>query len=161
MVEDKKYKSVLRCAFNGVFSGLFLTLRVLILTGAFLLLFFLKVPVTGDDVLIKKDFMLRAIELAKRGEGKVNPNPLVGAVIVKDGRIISEGWHQHYGGFHAERNAIMNCGEDMGGADIYVTLEPCCHYGKTPPCTEIIIESGIKRVIETQILWCRARATIF
>ncbi len=147
MVEDKKYKSVLRCAFNGVFSGLFLTLRVLILTGAFLLLFFLKTPVTGDDVLIKKDFMLRAIELAKRGEGKVNPNPLVGAVIVKDGRIISEGWHQHYGGFHAERNAIMNCGEDMGGADIYVTLEPCCHYGKTPPCTEIIIESGIKRVI--------------
>lgn len=87
-----------------------------------------------------------ALELAKKGEGKVNPNPLVGAVIVKDDKIIGEGYHEEYGKYHAERNAILNCKHDMNGAEMYVTLEPCCHYGKTPPCTEIIIESGIKKV---------------
>lgn len=87
-----------------------------------------------------------ALEKAKKGIGLVNPNPMVGAVIVKDGKIISEGWHKKYGGFHAERNAVLECREDMRGADMYVTLEPCCHYGKTPPCTDIIIQSGIKRV---------------
>lgn len=88
-----------------------------------------------------------AFELAKRGCGWTNPNPMVGAVIVKDGRIISEGYHEKYGQYHAERNAILNCQESMEGATIYVTLEPCCHYGKTPPCTEAIIESGIKKVV--------------
>ncbi len=90
--------------------------------------------------------MLRAIELAKMGEGFVNPNPLVGAVIVKDGRIIGEGLHERYGELHAERNALKNCTEDASGADMFVTLEPCCHHGKNPPCTEAVIEAGIKRV---------------
>ncbi len=93
-----------------------------------------------------ESYMRRAIELAKLGTGAVNPNPLVGAVIVKDGRIISEDYHHKIGGFHAERNAILNCKEDMTGATIYVTLEPCCHYGKTPPCTEAILEAGISTV---------------
>lgn len=91
--------------------------------------------------------MDRAIELADRGKGWVNPNPLVGAVIVKNGRIIGEGWHERYGGLHAERNAFKHCQENPEGATMYVTLEPCCHYGKTPPCTEAIIERGIVRVV--------------
>ena len=90
--------------------------------------------------------MRRAIELAKRGTGFVNPNPLVGAVIAKNGRIIGEGWHEHYGEPHAERNALMHCTEDPAGADIYVTLEPCCHHGKQPPCTEALIAAGIGNV---------------
>ena len=92
-------------------------------------------------------FMDRAIELADRGRGAVNPNPLVGAVIVKDGRVIGEGWHRCYGGPHAERNALADCKEDPEGATMYVTLEPCCHYGKTPPCTEAIISNRIARVV--------------
>lgn len=91
--------------------------------------------------------MARALELAKLGTGYTSPNPMVGCVIVKDGRIIGEGWHMKYGGLHAERNALLSCIEDMKGAELYVTLEPCCHYGKTPPCTEAIVEHGIKRVI--------------
>lgn len=94
-------------------------------------------------------YMHRAIELAKGGIGFVNPNPLVGAVIVKNGKIIGEGFHRRYGELHAERNALLNCrerGENPRGADMYVTLEPCCHYGKNPPCTDAVIQSGIKRV---------------
>lgn len=91
-------------------------------------------------------YMRRAIELAKKGIGFVNPNPLVGAVIVKNGEIIGEGYHAKYGELHAERNAIKNCKSDMSGADMFVTLEPCCHYGKNPPCTDAVIESGVKRV---------------
>lgn len=98
----------------------------------------------GDFFMDK--YMLRAAEIAKRGIGFVNPNPLVGAVIVKNGTITGEGWHEHYGDFHAERNALKNCTENPDGADMYVTLEPCCHYGKNPPCTEAIISAGIKRV---------------
>lgn len=90
--------------------------------------------------------MRRAIALAKKGIGYTNPNPLVGAVIVKDQKIIGEGYHEMIGGLHAERNALKNCTEDPKGAEIYVTLEPCCHYGKTPPCTEALIEAGIKKV---------------
>ena len=92
------------------------------------------------------EYMQRAIALAKNGIGFVNPNPLVGAVIVKDGSIIGEGWHERYGELHAERNALKNCTQDPAGADMYVTLEPCCHYGKNPPCTDALIEAGIKRV---------------
>lgn len=92
------------------------------------------------------EYMKRAIELALKGEGRVNPNPMVGAVVVKDGRIIGEGFHEAYGNLHAERNALKNCTESAYGADIYVTLEPCCHTGKTPPCTDAIIENNIKRV---------------
>ncbi len=94
----------------------------------------------------EEDYMRRALELAQKGVGHTNPNPMVGCVVVKDGRIISEGWHEEYGGFHAERNALLQCREDPAGADLYVTLEPCCHTGKTPPCTDIIIEKGIGRV---------------
>lgn len=94
-----------------------------------------------------RDYMLRAIELAKNGVGAVDPNPLVGAVIVKDGRIIGEGYHARYGDLHAERSAIKNLTESAHGATIYVTLEPCCHHGKQPPCTEAILENGIKRVV--------------
>lgn len=92
-------------------------------------------------------YMRRALELAKRGVGHVNPNPMVGAVIVKDGRIIGEGWHERIGGLHAERNAFKYCNEDCTGATIYVTLEPCCHWGRTPPCTEAIMEHKIARVV--------------
>ncbi len=92
-------------------------------------------------------YMRRAIELAEKGEGYVNPNPMVGAVIVKGERIIGEGFHERYGELHAERNAIASLTESAEGATIYVTLEPCCHYGKTPPCTEAIINSGISRVV--------------
>lgn len=77
----------------------------------------------------------------------MNPNPLVGAVIVKNERIIGSGCHEQYGGPHAERNALLSCSEPAEGAVLYVTLEPCCHHGKTPPCTEAIIESGIRRVV--------------
>ena len=93
-----------------------------------------------------QDYMRRAIALAKKGEGWCHPNPLVGAVIVKDGRIIGEGYHERYGDLHAERNAIRNLKESAEGATIYVTLEPCCHHGKQPPCTEAIISSGIRKV---------------
>ena len=87
-----------------------------------------------------KNYMQRAIELAKKGAGFVNPNPMVGAVIVKDGKVIGEGYHEKFGGLHAERNALKDCkakGNSPSGATLYVTLEPCCHYGKTPPCTEV------------------------
>ncbi|WMJ88518.1 bifunctional diaminohydroxyphosphoribosylaminopyrimidine deaminase/5-amino-6-(5-phosphoribosylamino)uracil reductase RibD [Anaerocolumna sp. MB42-C2] len=92
-------------------------------------------------------YMNLALTLATKGIGFVNPNPLVGAVIVKDGKIIGQGWHEKYGGWHAERNALSNCSESPNGASMYVTLEPCCHYGKTPPCTEAILQNGIKKVV--------------
>ena len=99
------------------------------------------------DLMTDRDYMQRAIELARRGEGWVNPNPLVGAVIVKDGRVIAEGWHHKYGELHAERDALRALKEPAEGATIYVTLEPCCHYGKQPPCTLAIMEHGIRRVV--------------
>ena len=94
-----------------------------------------------------QDYMRRAIKLAKKGTGFTNPNPLVGAVIVKDGHIIGEGYHARYGKPHAERNAIASLTESAEGATLYVTLEPCCHYGKTPPCTEAIIDQKIGKVV--------------
>ena len=102
----------------------------------------------GSDFFMqeKEEYMRRALELARKGEGHTSPNPMVGCVVVKDGRIISEGYHEKYGEFHAERNALTRCTEDTTGADLYVTLEPCCHQGKTPPCTDIIIEKKIARV---------------
>lgn len=95
----------------------------------------------------EKYYMLRAIELAKRGIGKVNPNPLVGAVVVKDNEIVGEGWHKKYGEAHAEVHALEMAGDKAKGATIYVSLEPCSHFGKTPPCAKKIIESGIKRCV--------------
>lgn len=93
-----------------------------------------------------KDFMRLAIELAKKGVGWTAPNPMVGAVIVKDGRIIGTGYHERCGELHAERNAFKSLKESAEGASLYVTLEPCCHYGRTPPCTEAIIENKIAKV---------------
>lgn len=97
----------------------------------------------ADDI----RFMHRAAELALRGEGWVNPNPLVGALVVRNGRIIGAGWHERWGGPHAERNALSRCSESPAGATMYVTLEPCCHHGKTPPCADALIAAGIGRVV--------------
>ena len=92
--------------------------------------------------------LARAIELAHRGAGSVKPNPIVGAVVAREGDTLGEGWHQEFGGAHAEVNAIEACGlEDLSGATLYVSLEPCCHEGKTPPCTDAILQSGIRRVV--------------
>ena len=91
-------------------------------------------------------YMRRCLQLAANGLGRVRPNPLVGCVVVKDGCIISEGYHQEYGHNHAERNALLRKG-DYSGATLYVNLEPCSHYGKTPPCADLIIEKGISRVV--------------
>lgn len=94
-----------------------------------------------------RDYMLMAIELATKGMGWVNPQPLVGAVIVKEGRVIGQGYHTAYGKLHGEREALASLTEDAHGATMYVTLEPCCHYGKQPPCTIAIIEAGIQKVV--------------
>ncbi len=91
-------------------------------------------------------YMQRAINLAERGRGWTSPNPLVGCVIVKNGKIVAEGYHEKIGGWHAERNAILNSDADITGATAYVTLEPCCHHGRTPPCSNLLIERGIKKV---------------
>jgi diaminohydroxyphosphoribosylaminopyrimidine deaminase/5-amino-6-(5-phosphoribosylamino)uracil reductase len=94
-------------------------------------------------------YMRRCLQLAANGLGRVRPNPLVGCVIVKDGLIISEGYHQEYGHNHAERNALLrnNSSFLIPHSSLYVNLEPCSHYGKTPPCADLIIEKGIKRVV--------------
>lgn len=92
-------------------------------------------------------WMRRALELAERGRGQVEPNPLVGAVLVRADRVIAEGWHQRYGQAHAEVNALAAAGELVQGATLFVTLEPCCHDGKTPPCTAALIAAGIGRVV--------------
>ena len=91
-------------------------------------------------------FMQRALDLARRAKGRTSPNPLVGAVIVKDGKVIGEGYHQKAGTPHAEVHALNAAGEDAKGATLYTTLEPCCHWGRTPPCTEALIRAGIAHV---------------
>jgi diaminohydroxyphosphoribosylaminopyrimidine deaminase/5-amino-6-(5-phosphoribosylamino)uracil reductase len=95
----------------------------------------------------EKKYLRRAIFLAKKGLGWVNPNPLVGAVIVRKGHIIGEGFHAYYGGPHAEVSAIENATESVKGSTLYVTMEPCSHHGKTPPCTDLIIAKGIRKVV--------------
>ena len=92
-------------------------------------------------------YMQQALDLAKKGWGWTSPNPMVGAVIVKEDRIIGQGYHAKYGDLHAERAALAACTEDPAGATMYVTLEPCCHHGKQPPCTDAILEAGIARVV--------------
>lgn len=92
-------------------------------------------------------WMRRALELAERGRGYVEPNPLVGAVVVRDGQLVGEGRHQRYGEAHAEVNALAAAGDAAHGATLYVTLEPCCHQGKTPPCTDVILRAGVGRVV--------------
>jgi diaminohydroxyphosphoribosylaminopyrimidine deaminase/5-amino-6-(5-phosphoribosylamino)uracil reductase len=91
--------------------------------------------------------MTRAIELAELGRGHTSPNPLVGAVVVRDEQVLGEGYHAAYGGDHAEVAALSACATDPIGATMYVTLEPCCHHGRTPPCTEAIVAAGIERVV--------------
>ncbi|MDK2821083.1 MAG: diaminohydroxyphosphoribosylaminopyrimidine deaminase [Clostridia bacterium] len=93
------------------------------------------------------EFMKRALSLARKGLGRTSPNPAVGAVIVRDNKIVGEGYHQKAGTPHAEIHALREAGEAARGSTIYVTLEPCCHYGRTPPCTEAIIKAGIRRVV--------------
>lgn len=92
-------------------------------------------------------YMQQALELAKRGTGFVSPNPLVGCVIVKDGVIVGQGYHQRFGGPHAEVHALQDAGERARGAVLYVNLEPCCHTGKTPPCTDAVLQAGVRRVV--------------
>src|SRR5262249_22382607 len=93
------------------------------------------------------EWMRRALELAERGRGFVEPNPLVGAVVVRDGKLVGEGWHQRFGGPHAEVHALETAGEAAHESTLYVTLEPCCHQGKTPPCTDAVVRAGIRRVV--------------
>lgn len=101
---------------------------------------------------IHTTYLKRCFELARKGIGKVSPNPLVGAVIVKENRIISEGWHNAYGEPHAEADAIKKAGSNLSGAVLYCNLEPCCHTKKqTPPCAPLIINSGIKKVILSNV----------
>ena len=91
-------------------------------------------------------YMRMALDLAKKGMGYTSPNPMVGAVIVKNGKVIGKGYHHKYGDLHGERDALANATDDVTGAIMYVTLEPCCHKGKQPPCVEAIIQAGIKKV---------------
>src|SRR5690606_14886530 len=101
---------------------------------------------TADD----HTWMARALELAVRGQGWVEPNPMVGCVIVRDGRVVGEGWHPKFGGPHAEIEALRAAGEAARGSVMYVTLEPCCHHGKTPPCADAVVAAGIRRVVVAQ-----------
>ncbi len=110
-----------------------------LLQGAFLLF--------GGGNLRDSDYMKLALELAERGRGWTSPNPMVGAVIVKNGAVIGRGYHHRCGQAHAERDALANCAGDPAGSTLYVTLEPCCHQGRQPPCTQAILEAGIRRVV--------------
>ncbi|MBA3062077.1 MAG: bifunctional diaminohydroxyphosphoribosylaminopyrimidine deaminase/5-amino-6-(5-phosphoribosylamino)uracil reductase RibD, partial [Atribacteria sp.] len=92
-------------------------------------------------------FMQRALRLAKKGMGTTSPNPMVGSVVVKNGEIVGEGFHRKAGEAHAEIIALESAGQRAKGAELYLTLEPCSHYGKTPPCVEAVIKAGVKRVV--------------
>jgi diaminohydroxyphosphoribosylaminopyrimidine deaminase/5-amino-6-(5-phosphoribosylamino)uracil reductase len=96
-------------------------------------------------------WMRRALALAEHGRGGVEPNPLVGAVVVRDDQVVGEGWHQRYGEAHAEVHALTAAGAPARGATLYVTLEPCCHHGKTPPCTDAILRAGVSRVVTAML----------
>ena len=96
---------------------------------------------------VDHEHLARSIEPAEFGLGRVHPNPMVGALIVRDEKVLGEGWHEEFGGAHAEVNAIAAAGADVDGATLYVSMEPCCHQGKTPPCTDAIIAAGIARVV--------------
>ncbi len=132
-----------------IFQSIFYFLRLLFpfageaLNLCDLLRFFLF----GKEIKMDALYMQRALELAQKGIGRVHPNPMVGAVLVKDHRIIGEGYHKKCGEAHAEVNAIAAASEDVSGATIYVTLEPCSHQGRTPPCADLLIEKGIARAV--------------
>jgi diaminohydroxyphosphoribosylaminopyrimidine deaminase/5-amino-6-(5-phosphoribosylamino)uracil reductase len=104
---------------------------------------------TPEELAVHEGFMRRALELAERGRWSTAPNPTVGAVLVKDGAVAAEGWHQVCGQAHAEVNCLRDAAEkgvDPAGCDMYVTLEPCNHFGKTPPCSHAVLKAGVKRV---------------
>src|SRR5207247_7138516 len=96
--------------------------------------------------LLQGDPLRRALELAERGRGTTRPNPVVGAVVVRDGEVAGEGWHERKGEPHAEVNALAAAGERARGATLYVTMEPCAHHGSTAPCTEAVIAAGVANV---------------
>ena len=98
-----------------------------------------------------QDYMTRALALAERGRGAVEPNPLVGTVVVRDGTVVGEGYHERFGQAHAEVNALRAAGEAARDSTLYVTLEPCSHFGKTPPCTEAVIRAGVRRVVAAML----------
>ena len=102
-----------------------------------------------------QDYMALALDLAQKGAGWTSPNPMVGAVLVKQGRIIGQGYHARWGDLHAERAALAACREDPAGSTLYVTLEPCCHQGKQPPCTQAILEAGITRRVRLYWPFCQ------
>src|SRR5215510_430997 len=97
--------------------------------------------------MIDLEWMARAFELAERGRLTVSPNPMVGAVLVRNGRVVGEGFHRRAGGPHAEIIALRRAGADARGADLYATLEPCAHQGRTPPCANALVAAGVRRVI--------------
>src|SRR5262249_53332174 len=96
---------------------------------------------------IDEQWMRRALVLAERGRGYVEPNPLVGAILVRDGHNVGDGWHARHGEAHAEINALAAAREAARDATLFVTLEPCCHHGKTPPCTDAVLHAGVRRVV--------------
>jgi diaminohydroxyphosphoribosylaminopyrimidine deaminase/5-amino-6-(5-phosphoribosylamino)uracil reductase len=102
---------------------------------------------SGFSVMTQEQCMKLTINLAKKGRGKTSPNPMVGALVVKNGEIVGRGYHKRFGQFHAEANALIACRDKAKDATLYVNLEPCCHHGKTPPCTDMIIKSGIRKVV--------------
>src|SRR5512134_3952710 len=99
------------------------------------------------DTTVDVQYMQQALELARRGLGFVSPNPLVGCVLVKDGAVVGRGYHQRFGGPHAEVYALQEAGRQTRGAVLYVNLEPCSHTGKTPPCADAIVQAGVSRVV--------------
>lgn len=152
MEEDFWFRARLRA--GGVFAfpclysaGGISTFSAPCFQGAFFLCLITLLPFLEAITTNDQDYMRMALELAEKGRGWASPNPMVGSVIVKDGRIIGRGYHARCGDLHAERSALANCTESAEGATIYVTLEPCCHHGRQPPCTDAIIEAGIKRVV--------------
>jgi len=101
----------------------------------------------------EEKYMQQTLTLAKKGAGKVSPNPMVGCLIVKDDDVIGEGWHEEYGKAHAERNAVENVKDksQLEGSVVYVNLEPCSHFGKTPPCCDLLIQSKVSKVVIANI----------
>src|SRR3954470_20363416 len=97
------------------------------------------------------DHMARTLERPTGGRGAVEPNPMVGAVVVRDGQIVGAGWHKQFGHAHAEVNALNQAGDRARGSNLFVTLEPCSHFGKTPPCTEAVIRAGVRRVVSAML----------
>src|SRR5690606_2765043 len=102
---------------------------------------------SGSQRLVPQQFMAQALQLAEQGLYTTDPNPRVGCLVVKDGQVVGRGWHRRAGEPHAEVHALQEAGEQARGATLYVTLEPCSHHGRTPPCAEAVLRSGVSRVV--------------